>query len=240
MGNGEEAAIMLQDETIARNRGQVGLHSQDDGTSFEEFLVAYDGQHAEWFPDGRVEVQMAASEQHQSILIFLLSLLNLYLSLRQIGRVLIAPFVMKTHDDLPAREPDLMIILNANLDRIQPTRLAGPADIAIEIVSVESVERDYGAKFAEYEAAGVQEYWLLDPIRQAARVHELVMLNDRAVYQVRPLDPQGRLTSGLLPGFALDPRLMWQDAPPTGMALIALAGEMTGLALARRDESTES
>ncbi len=39
------------------------------------------------------------------------------------------------------------------------------ADICIEIVSPESVTRDYGDKFVEYEKAGVQEYGIIDPNR---------------------------------------------------------------------------
>lgn len=205
--------------------------------TFEEFLVKYDGQHAEWFPDGTVLVHMAANEKHQNILIFLTSLLNLFLSLKQIGRMMVAPFTMKVSDDQPAREPDIMILLNEHLDRIGATRLRGAADIAIEIVSPESVARDYGDKFEEYERAGVTEYWLFDPEREVARVCELSLIGEKRVYKERPLDAQGRLTSGLLPGFTLDPRLLWQDELPGGMDLLNLVGGMTGISITRADQS---
>lgn len=39
------------------------------------------------------------------------------------------------------------------------------ADICIKIVSPETVTRNYGDKFVEYEKAGVQEYWIIDPNR---------------------------------------------------------------------------
>ncbi len=36
-------------------------------------------------------------------------------------------------------------------------------DLAIEIVSPDSVDRDYDLKREIYEKAGVREYWILDP-----------------------------------------------------------------------------
>jgi Uma2 family endonuclease len=40
----------------------------------------------------------------------------------------------------------------------------GAADIVIELVSPESVHRDYGEKLYEYEQAGVPGYWIIDPL----------------------------------------------------------------------------
>ena len=105
-------------------------------------------------------------------------------------------------DDKPAREPDLLVILNDHADRIKENRVEGAVDIAVEIVSPESTVRDRGDKFDEYEAAGVPEYWLFDPLRETADIYAL---GSDGRYHRRPLDGEGRVTSGLLPGFAIDP-----------------------------------
>ncbi|MDZ4763098.1 MAG: Uma2 family endonuclease, partial [Chloroflexota bacterium] len=106
------------------------------------------------------------------------------------------------------REPDLMIVLKEHQDRRTPTFLDGVADICIEIVSPESVERDYVTKFEEYEKGGVAEYWLFDANRRTAVFH---VLDASGIYQEYPRDPKGRLISSLLPGFALDPAFLWSD-----------------------------
>lgn len=222
---------MLQ-ETPARDDVPIEVR----GITFEEFLVKYDGQHAEWFPDGSVLVHMAASERHQVLFVFLISLFNLFLSIKGIGRLMVAPFSMRVGGELPTREPDVMILLNEHVDRIKSTRIEGAADIAIEIVSPESIARDYGEKFKEYEAAGVQEYWIFDPEREASIVYALTQVGDKLVYRQLPLDEQGRLVSTLLPGFALDPHVLWQDELPGGMELIKLVGAMTGVNIVRADE----
>jgi hypothetical protein len=73
--------------------------------------------------------------------------------------------------------------------------------------------------------AGVREYWLIDPQRTASDIWEL---SGDGRYRRRPLDAAGRITSGVLPGFALDPELLWQDEHPAGPDLAALVEQMLG------------
>src|SRR5688572_26193368 len=72
-----------------------------------------------------------------------------------------------------ARLLDLFFVTREHLERLKPTLLEGPADLAVEIISAESVGRDRGDKFVEYEQPGISEYWLLDPERQQAEFYEL-------------------------------------------------------------------
>lgn len=192
------------------------------GLTFEQFLKQFDGVHAEWHC-GNVEVVVANNLTHQEIFMFLVRFFGMYFDLRPVGKLLIASFTMKISDDVPAREPDLMIVLNENRHRIQETFLQGPADIAIEIVLPESTDRDYGAKFREYEAAGVREYWLLDPLREQPTIYAL---NAQGRYQRVSPDVQGRIVSALLPVFALDPAMFWQEKLPAGMELVKLVQAM--------------
>lgn len=203
------------------------IQVQADHLSFEDFLKLYDGRHAEWLV-GKVLVHMANNDVHQNLFIFLTSLLHLFLGFKPIGRLMVSPFSMYMGETKPAREPDLMIILNEHQDRIKRTFLDGAADIAIEIVSPESTTRDYGEKFAEYEAAGVREYWLIDPERKQADVY---VLGENGRFARRALDAEGRLTSTLLPNFALAPEILWREELPKGAELLRLVGQMTGIQL---------
>jgi Uma2 family endonuclease len=205
----------------------IQVDAKKEGITFEQFLKLYDGKHAEWF-DGRVEVYVSADEIHQNLFMFLVELFRVYLSLKRVGRLMVAPFSMYIPNREHAREPDLMLILNEHVDRIKPTYLDGAADICIEIVSPESVSRDYGDKFKEYEAAGVREYWLIDPERH---VFDIQVLQPNGLYARKAVDEQGRVISSLLPGFALNPNLLWQEDLPSGLELLRLLSEMTGVKL---------
>lgn len=194
--------------------------------NFQEYLSAYDsveGMRTEWIAGEVAIYPMGKNTQHQEIIRFLLVLLDMYLNLKPIGRVLLDGIPMYLGDEQAAREPDLMIVLNENLPRLKSTYLDGRADVVIEIVSPESSERDRGVKFTEYEAAGVPEYWLFDPLRTEARIYAL---GEDGRYHPVADDVTGRVVSRLLPGFRLDPTLLWADDLPAGMAIVRLAQEM--------------
>lgn len=179
-------------------------------TTYEDFLTQYDSVRAEWV-DGEVIMSPPASEHHQNIIGFLVNLLRPYVESRVLGKVLIAPFQMKLGPDLPGREPDLLYVASAHLDRLKETYLDGPADMAVEIVSKESINRDRGEKFVEYEAAGVSEYWLIDPIRQQAEFYRLGA--DNHYHPVLP-DDKGIYHSEVVKGFWLRVSWLWQEPLP--------------------------
>lgn len=80
----------------------------------------------------------------------------------------------------------------------------------VEIVSPESVGRDRGEKFTEYEAAGIPEYWLIDPQRRWAEFYRLEGERYRLAFQ----GTEGRYASTVLPGFWLQVEWLWQDPLP--------------------------
>jgi Uma2 family endonuclease len=199
-----------------------GETTTDERVTFEEYLkLGYEGR-VEWV-DGKVEQHMPVSLIHVEIFGFLYLLLRFFLNRTKLGVVKPGGYPIRLSELSRAREPDLMIILSANLDRMKPTYFDGAPDVCIEIVSPESVGRDYEAKFSEYEAAGVPEYWLFDPERRAADIYAL---NEDGKYASLPLDQRGRLVSRVLPGFTLEPALLWQPELPNEDAILDLVAEM--------------
>jgi len=146
-------------------------HVIAEGVSADDFERDYADGFYEWIR-GYVIQMPPISKTHMDISTYLGHLLSAYLALKPIGDLLTAPFTMR-YDPLELRpEPDLQLVLHANPGQITRTAFIGAADICIEIVSPESVERDYADKFVEYEAAGVGEYWLIDPDRRRARFYQ--------------------------------------------------------------------
>jgi len=179
--------------------------------SFEEFLAwTPDNALVEWV-DGEIIVMSPVSFDHASILMFLGRLMSDYVEAHGLGQVVFAPFLMRLASRPSGREPDLLFVAGDHLDRVQPTYLDGPADIAVEIVSPDSVSRDRGDKFAEYEAAGVREYWLIDPERQEALFYAL---GPAGRYQRVSTDAGGIFRSTVLPGFWLCVDWLWQRPLP--------------------------
>ena len=179
--------------------------------TYEEFLDwADEDTHAEWV-DGEVVFMSPVSNVHQDIGALLISCLTFFVQERQLGRVFYAEFQMKLGSGLPGRQPDVLFVSSANLTRLKRNYLDGPADLAVEIVSPESVERDRVQKFAEYQQGGVDEYWLIDPLTQTA---EFYQRSEEERFVLVPLDESGNYYSGVLPGVWIKPEWFWQEQLP--------------------------
>jgi Uma2 family endonuclease len=50
----------------------------------------------------------------------------------------------------------------------------GAPDMIIEILSPSSVKLDRWKKYQLYEKAGVNEYWLVDPVNNSVEIHLLI------------------------------------------------------------------
>ena len=185
--------------------------------SFEAFLAWLDEDvRAEWVR-GEVMMMSPASMRHQEISMFLIKVMGIFVEHHQLGRVLGAPFVVRLPPGETAREPDILFVGKEREKLLRSTYLDGPADLIVEIISPESIGRDRGEKFVEYEQAGVSEFWLIDPLREQA---EFYRLGDDNRYHPTPLDEHGVYHSKVLPGFWLRVAWLWQSPPPNTLDVL--------------------
>lgn len=75
-------------------------------------------------------------------------------------------------------QPDLVVVLTGNRI-ITPTKIKGSPDLLIEILSPSTRENDRNRKRQSYEAAGVPEYWIVDPDEH--EVEQLVLTDGKYV-----------------------------------------------------------
>ena len=183
--------------------------------SYEDFLVRYEGIRAEWV-DGEVELKMSVSDIHQEISIFLLRLMTEFVEAFDLGRVFQLEFQMKLARERRGREPDLFFVRKSRLDRLQRKYFDGPGDLVIEIVSTDSVQRDYEDKFKEYQSGGVPEYWLIDPLSQQVSFFQR---DADGIFQRISPDADGVYHSSALPGFWVREEWFWQSPAPSMSAM---------------------
>lgn len=129
-----------------------------------------DGKHAELI-DGEIYYMAPPSWTHQKISMFLSNEISAYIKKNSRGcEVLAAPFaVFLNNDDQTYLEPDISVICDrAKLDEYG---CHGAPDWIIEIVSPSSKSRDYMKKMFLYNAAGVREYWIVDPGKNMTSVY---------------------------------------------------------------------
>lgn len=188
--------------------------------TYETFLeFASESQKMEWVDD-EVLIYMSASTKHQSIFLFLVKLFGLFIDHLEVGEVFTDPFLCKLWDGGPAREPDIIWIAPDNPGRLDDKRFYGAPDLVVEIVSPGSVRQDTFKKFAEYEEAGVREYWIVDP-RWHYQTVDLYVRNEQGKFDVMPPDVDGCLYSTILPGFWMDTNWLWESPFPRPQLKVA-------------------
>lgn len=192
------------------NESVIASPSSKPKMTYEEFLKFYDGTRAEWV-DGEVIEMSPASDRHQIIAGFLYSLFQHFTETHNLGMVRIAPLQMRIGKKLRGREPDIIFLSNAHLDRLKPNYIDGPADLAVEIISPDRGSRDRGDKFYEYEQSGVSEYWLIDYLRKQA---EFYQLGEDGIYRAVSAGEDGIYHSRAIEGLWLKVEWLWQERLP--------------------------
>jgi Uma2 family endonuclease len=142
----------------------------DQGTWSDDDYLALESTRLIEFDDGRVEVLSMPTEEHQSIVLFLFSMLKAFVDQRKLGKVLTAPFPILLWDG-KYREPDVMFMLKTH-SRRRTNRFWKGADLVMEVVSRSPKDRarDLRTKRTEYARAGIAEYWIVDPATQSILV----------------------------------------------------------------------
>lgn len=122
---------------------------------------------------GVLYVANAPNYDHQFVTMQLTIQMGSYILQNQLGILLHAPFEVHLSEESRPLQPDVLFI---GADR-QPTPgsqyFAGAPDVVVEVISPSSIRTDRQDKFDVYEAAGVREYWLVDPKTQAVEVYAL-------------------------------------------------------------------
>jgi Uma2 family endonuclease len=151
------------------------------------------------FSAGHIEILPMPKTSHQLIVQYLSNLLLAFVAPRKLGTTLFAPLrVRLPHGAF--REPDVVFMLARHANRIGEEFWEG-ADLVMEVVSEENRTHDLVTKRAEYAAAGIPEYWIVDPREQTITVLTLHGSQYRVHAESRPGQKAG---SALLPGFEVD------------------------------------
>jgi Uma2 family endonuclease len=151
--------------------------------------------------DGRLEFLPKPTELHQALVAFLYHALLAFVTKHDAGIVPYAPLRVRVSAGR-YREPDVMFLSKEHF-HLRSNRIWQGADLLMEIVSGDPKDRkrDYEDKLADYAAANIGEYWIIDPELRTVMVHRL----EGGRYTVHgEFQPGQQAASALLPGFAVD------------------------------------
>ena len=167
---------------------------------FWELEVPDDALYTYELINGALVKKNTPSGEHQHAQTILQGLLFGHLVPTKKGMVYGSPTAVQLSEfNVPI--PDLCVLLTPHADRFSgKTGVIGSPDLIIEIISPSSIKRDRVDKKALYEAAGVPEYWLVDPNYHTV---EVFILRDSS-YQLHQMGEAGEeVSSVVLPDFKI-------------------------------------
>jgi Uma2 family endonuclease len=195
--------MMLRRDSTAGADGSLLLH-----LGWEEYLRLEDPPRLRFeYDEGRLIVSPSGANAHDLCVQILIALLEAYEEETQ-DRFCLA-FADHSFFMPPGRRdlrPDVGIITDTRKDRRvdRQTWIEGAPNIAVEVLSPSTEERDTHFKSARYFEEGTLEYWLLDPLRETAAFFA------RGESDWREADVgAGEYRTPLLPGFVLRPAALW-------------------------------
>jgi Uma2 family endonuclease len=172
------------------------------------------GANAEWV-EGEIIMMAPSGPEQQDLNWWLCTLVRHYVDYKDLGIVLMDTFTRLTVPRQQVRAPDVLFVQKSRANIVVGNKAIGGApDLIMEVVE----------KYHDYEAAGVREYWIIDPATQA---RETYALSAQGRYQ-RLAEQDGRLVSTVIPGWFLRPEWMWRDPRPSVLQLLPELGIRLG------------
>ncbi|MCI9440994.1 MAG: Uma2 family endonuclease [Ruminococcus sp.] len=136
----------------------------------EDYWNLPDGQRAELI-DGKLYNMAPPHRIHQELVMELSATIRQYI-IEHTGNCKIypAPFAVNlTANDKIWVEPDISVICDKS--KLSDRGCEGAPDWIIEIVSPGTARMDYSVKLFKYRTAGVREYWIVNPMKNAVQTY---------------------------------------------------------------------
>jgi Uma2 family endonuclease len=166
--------------------------------TYEEYAALPDDGKRYEIMNGVLIVTPAPEPAHQSIAGLLTHYLIVAVQLKGLGRVYPSPIDVRLTSNKVV-QPDVAVLLNANLHKIGDKNVIGGPDLVVEIASPSTALYDRVSKSEAYEQAGVSEYWV---VRTQEKAVEVLVLEDDGYQSLGVFSGKDTLPSRVAPGIA--------------------------------------
>ena len=174
-------------------------HTMPASLTYDDYSQIPDDGNRYEVIDGVLFMSPSPFVRHQRVLRNLSMFLSNWVEDSRAGEILFAPMdvVLSEHNIV---QPDILFVSGVRSSIIEEKNIQGAPDLLIEIISEGNRRHDEVRKRDLYEAYGVKEYWVVDPVLETIKVYRLE--EERFVRAaVWSLEAGDKISSPLLPGF---------------------------------------
>jgi len=165
--------------------------------TYDDYAALPNDGHRYEIVNGVLVMTPAPTPEHQEIIGEIYSALRTHIKLAGLGRVFMSPIDV----DLGPKkvfQPDVVVILNEHLDRVQAKKIIGAPDLVVEVASPSTATFDRLVKYEIYDRAGIAEYWI---VKTASHTIEVLVLENGEYRSLGSFSgqatPPSRIASGL-------------------------------------------
>ncbi|MBO3462374.1 Uma2 family endonuclease [Aetokthonos hydrillicola Thurmond2011] len=182
--------------TLASNLTFEDYLNYDDSTGFHYELV-----------DGKLELMNPPTVEHFLIVDFLDTVLKAEIKRLTLPWLCLRETGLRTSIN-KSRLTDLCVVSRDQARELMNVSAVfqSPPIMIVEVVSPESVKRDYRYKRSEYAALEVSEYWIVDPIE--AKITVLVL--EEGLYEQTVFTDKEQIASSIFPELIVTPEQVFQ------------------------------
>lgn len=166
--------------------------------TYRDYAAIPDDGHRYEVVDGVLYMAPSPNRWHQKTSGRLFRYLSAHVEDTGLGEVYEPPFDVELAPKVVV-QPDVIVVLHANLEKITDARIIGAPDLLVEVSSPGTVGYDRSKKQAAYAHAGVPEYWIADPW---SRTIEVFVLEAGAYRSLGVFEGKATLPSRVVPGFS--------------------------------------
>jgi len=156
---------------ISKERPQT-VPAQGEWT-YEDYLALPDDGNRYEIIEGVLYMVNAPNSRHQTVVLGIGAEMRHFVKQHKLGRILVAPFEVHLSARTRPVQPDVLFIRAERWSDEQIAYFEGAPDLVVEVISPSSARMDRVTKFTAYEAAGVPEYWIVNPHAQTVEVFTL-------------------------------------------------------------------
>lgn len=167
--------------------------------TYEDYAALPDDGRRYEIVNGVLVMAPAPSPEHQSIAVRIAYYMFPHVDLAGIGRLFTAPIDV----DLGPKnmfQPDVVVVLNAHLDRVAEKKIIGAPDLVVEVASPSTAAFDRLIKYEKYAHAGIAEYWI---VKSTSRTVEVMVLEPGEYRSLGIFSGQATLPSRIVPDFSV-------------------------------------
>lgn len=137
--------------------------------TYDDYAALPDDGHRYEIVDGVLYMSPSPDFFHQDILLEIAAHLRTHVKLAGLGRVYPSPLDVELAPNV-VFQPDVIVLLNANLEKLKNKHIIGAPDLVVEIASPSTSTQDRHKKLLAYARAAIPEYWIVDPVAHTVEV----------------------------------------------------------------------